>query len=119
MLSSDGTFHLFDGTRKVLQLDNTGTLYGRRVIVDQTTWPDFVFEKSYTLPTLKATEHYIQENGHLPDVPSAAEVTKNGLDVGEMNKILLQKVEELTLHLIAQEKELIQLKKKLSDLEEK
>ena len=94
-------------------MDNAGTLYSRRVLVNLDTWPDYVFEKNYTLPTLKAIEHYIQENGHLPNVPSAAEVTQNGLDLGEMNKILLQKVEELTLHLIDQDKRIAELEKAL------
>lgn len=81
-----------------------GTIGARRVKVTQSTWADFVFEPDYQLPSLSELETYIKTNKHLPDVPSAAEVTKDGLDVGEMNKILLQKIEELTLHLIELEK---------------
>jgi hypothetical protein len=55
---------------------------------------------------LTEVENYIKANKHLPDVPSAKEVEKEGLDVGEMNKRLLQKVEELTLYLIEQQKQL-------------
>lgn len=70
------------------------------VKVTQQGWADFVFEPDYKLPSLLEIEQYIKHNKHLPDVPSANDVARDGQDVGEMNKILLQKVEELTLHLI-------------------
>jgi len=70
----------------------------------QATWPDYVFTKSYELPTLQETEKHIKEIGHLPGIPSAAEVKANGIDLGEMNAKLLQKIDELTLHLIEQNK---------------
>ncbi|PWV56449.1 hypothetical protein [Chitinophaga sp. S165] len=95
------------GTRNVgtSKLAVEGTIAARRVKVTQAaTWPDFVFEPEYKLPSLSELDAYIKENKHLPDVPSAKEVAKEGLDLGEMNRILLQKVEELTLHLIEQEK---------------
>ena len=76
------------------------------------TWPDFVFNKQYLLPTLKETEAHIKEKGHLPGIPSAADVKANGIDLGEMNAKLLQKIEELTLHLIEMKKENEQFKKK-------
>ena len=71
----------------------------------QVTWPDFVFSRSYRLPTLSETEAYFKEKGHLPGIPSAADVKANGIDLGEMNAKLLQKIEELTLHLIEQDKQ--------------
>ncbi|PWV56444.1 hypothetical protein [Chitinophaga sp. S165] len=84
-----------------------GTIAARRIKVTQAgSWPDFVFEQEYKLPSLSKVEAYIKANKHLPDVPSAAEVKKDGQDVGEMNRILLQKIEELTLHLIEQEKKI-------------
>jgi hypothetical protein len=89
-----------------------GMIGARRVKVDQETWADFVFEPEYKLPSLTELERYIKINKHLPDVPSAAEVAKEKLDLGEMNKILLQKIEELTLHLI-------ELEKKMNTLENK
>ncbi|ACU03284.1 hypothetical protein [Pedobacter heparinus] len=70
----------------------------------QGSWPDYVFTKDYPLPTLQQTEQHIKEKGHLPGIPSAEEVKANGIDLGEMNAKLLQKIEELTLHLIAQNK---------------
>lgn len=72
-------------------------------------WPDYVFAPTYDLMSLKATEEYIEENSHLPGVPSAAEVTKEGIDLAEMNAILLKKVEELTLHMIELQKQVNQL----------
>jgi hypothetical protein len=71
----------------------------------QVNWPDYVFFDEYKLPSLLEVERYIKANKHLPDVPSAAEVKENGLSLGEMNAILLKKVEELTLHLIEIEKQ--------------
>jgi hypothetical protein len=96
-----------------------GTIGARRLKVTQGTWADFVFEPDYQLPPLQELETYIKTNKHLPDVPSAAEVAKDGLDVGEMNKILLQKIEELTLHLIEQEKEMNKLKERIKIVESK
>ena len=62
------------------------------------------------LVPLTETEAYIREQGHLPDVPSATEVEEEGLSLGEMNKVLLQKVEELTLHVIELQKQIDELK---------
>jgi hypothetical protein len=78
-----------------------------------TTWPDYVFAKDYRLPSLTEVEKYIQENNHLENVPSAKEIEKNGHSLGEMDKILLKKVEELTLYVIQQQKEIEELKKKI------
>ncbi|WP_303318597.1 hypothetical protein Q4Q34_04620 [Flavivirga abyssicola] len=69
-------------------------------------WADFVFEKNYKLPTLKEVEEHIKENGHLKDIPSAKEVIKDGFFLGDMDSKLLQKIEELTLYTIEQQKEL-------------
>jgi len=79
-------------------------------------WPDYVFTKDYSLPTLKEVENHIKEKGHLPNIPSAKEVEANkGIELGEMNRKLLEKVEELTLYTIQQEK---QLKKQSEELNE-
>jgi hypothetical protein len=68
-------------------------------------WPDYVFKKDYILPSLTDVKTYIDQNHHLPEIPSEADVTKDGLNLGEMNKLLLKKVEELTLYLIEKDKE--------------
>ena len=68
-------------------------------------WPDYVFNKDYKLLPLREVSNYINKNHHLPDMPGAAEVALKGIDLGEMNKLLTLKVEELTLHLIEKDKE--------------
>lgn len=98
------------------KLDVNGTIHSRAVKVDLNGWSDYVFAKSYKLPTLKFVETFIAQNKHLPDVPSAAEVVKDGLDVGEMNKLLMKKVEELTLYLIQQQKEIKDLEIKVNKI---
>lgn len=77
-------------------------------------WADFVFENSYNLPTLKEVEQHIKDKGHLKDIPSASEVKENGIFLGEMDSKLLQKIEELTLYTIEQQKEIEILKKENS-----
>jgi len=74
-------------------------------------WPDFVFTKEYGLMDLNQVENYINENSHLPNVPSANEVKEKGINLGEMDAILLQKIEELTLYVIDLKKEIDTLKK--------
>lgn len=77
-----------------------GNIKAKEIKVEIANWPDYVFTNSYKLPTLRDTEKYINEKGHLPGIPSAGEVEKNGVELGDMNKKLLQKIEELTLYLI-------------------
>jgi hypothetical protein len=77
-------------------------------------WADYVFEPSFKLRTLKDVERYIKVNKHLPDVPSTAEVTKDGIDIAQTQAILLQKVEELTLYVIQQQKQIEKLKKQIA-----
>lgn len=63
-------------------------------------WPDYVFKPFYSLPSLTKIKTYIDKNGHLPETPSENEIAQNGIELGEMNKLLMKKVEELTLYLI-------------------
>ncbi len=79
-------------------------------------WSDFVFFDDYKLPSLQEVENHIKENGHLIDIPSAQEVEKNGIFLGEMDSKLLQKIEELTLYTIQQQKEIENLKKENKEL---
>lgn len=99
-------------TPNTYKLAVEGTLGARRIkVTSQPNWADFVFHPDYKLPALTDVEQFIQQNGHLPEIPTAAEVNENGVDVGEMNKLLLQKVEEMTLYLIQQQKEINELKR--------
>jgi hypothetical protein len=77
-------------------------------------WPDYVFNTHYQLRSLSDVDQYIQTNNHLPEMPSAKEVAENGINLGEMNALLVKKVEELTLYLISLEKEVNQLKAKVA-----
>ncbi|MNK32676.1 hypothetical protein D3C87_511400 [compost metagenome] len=77
-----------------------GKIRGHEVRVETANWPDYVFKKDYKLPSLAETEKFIESNGHLPDVPKAEEIEADGVSLGEMNKILLKKIEEMTLQLI-------------------
>ncbi|MHC0446344.1 hypothetical protein ACWA1F_13120 [Flavobacterium sp. 3-218] len=86
------------------KLDVNGTIHSKEVKVDMIGWPDFVFKKEYNLPTLEEVEKHIAKKGHLENIPSEEEVLKNGINLGEMNAKLLQKIEELTLYAIEQDK---------------
>ena len=79
-------------------------------------WSDKVFEKEYKLLKINTLEKYIQANGHLPNVPSASEVVKEGVGMDVMLSKLLEKVEELTLYTIQQQKEIDGLKKMVKNL---
>jgi len=85
------------------------------VVKEYVNWPDYVFENNYKLAELTEVEAYVKEKKHLPGVPSANEVKDNGVALGEMNKILLLKIEELTLHMIQQQKEIDALKQQINN----
>ena len=79
-------------------------------------WFDHVFNKDYSLMPLNELTKYIEQNKHLPDVPTTTEVKQNGVDLAETQVILLQKIEELTLYLIDQNKKLNKLERKIKIL---
>jgi len=78
-------------------------------------WADYVFADDYQLMPLSKVAEYVKANNHLPDVPSAEEVKKEGIDMATMDSKLLQKIEELTLYVIAQDKRIDELQKKLDE----
>lgn len=88
-----------------------------KVKVDnRSAWPDYVFNSSYDLMPLSEVETFINENSHLPQVPSEAEINENGIDLAQMDATLLKKIEELTLYTIEQEKQIELLTKELKSL---
>jgi hypothetical protein len=93
-----------------------GTIGAEEVIVSS-TGADYVFEPVYRLAPLSEVDRYINENGHLPDIPSADEMRQKGLGVGDMQAKLLAKIEELTLHMIQAEKENRELRERIVRLE--
>lgn len=105
-----GTTSFLDGS-DTYRLSVEGKVRAHSIKV-YTDWADFIFEKDYQLLSLNEVEEYINENGHLKDIPSAKDVEKNGIELGEMNKLLLQKIEELTLYIIKLNKEVQILKAK-------
>lgn len=82
-----------------------GSVWTREIVVQLTDpWPDYVFEERYQLQSLTQVEKFIKENNHLPEVPSASEISKSGVNLAEMDALLLKKIEELTLYTIGQQK---------------
>nr|WP_298793780.1 fibronectin type III domain-containing protein [uncultured Allomuricauda sp.] len=90
-----------------------GNIRTRKIRVDQDTWPDYVFKKGYELPSLEEIHKHIKEKGHLPNIPSATEVKANGIELGEMNKLLLEKIEQIMLHMIEQKNQIENLQKQI------
>ena len=108
---------VFDKTldQNIAALTSDGKWWCQGIVVRHVPfWGDFVFEPQYNLMPLNEVEHFIEENHHLPELPSASEIKKNGLEVEEMLRLLTIKIEELTLHAIEQEKEIEALKTQLN-----
>ena len=103
-----GTYHL----------EVNGSIHAKEVVIDVTNWADYVFGNNYNLKPLNEVESFIKENNHLPEIPTAKEVEEEGIDLGEMNMLLLKKVEELTLYLIEQDRKNLSQEVKLRILEE-
>lgn len=100
-------------------LEVKGTIMSDGLKLNIGSFPDYVFADNYDLMPLDKVEAYIKANKHLPNMPSEAQVVKNGMDVGQINTILVEKVEELTLYTIALKKELEKMKKELKALSNK
>ncbi|AXT61643.1 hypothetical protein D1816_15210 [Aquimarina sp. AD10] len=123
-LRGNGVHSSFDGAVGIgvtnpgaWKLAVNGKIRAKEISIE-TGWADFVFDKDYDLPTLKEVENHIKKNGHLKDIPSAKEVAKNGVFLGEMNTKLLQKIEELTLYTIQQQKEINNQQREIQDQEQ-
>ena len=86
------------------------------IIVEPISGADYVFDRNYKLRPLTDIDSYIQQNGHLPEIPSAAEMQQNGVNMPELQMQLLQKIEELTLYMIEQEKRIQELSVELEKL---
>lgn len=110
------------GTDKIVagtKLTVGGKIAAREIKVSADAGADFVFNKDYELPSLKEVEKYISENKHLPQVPSASEMITNGIELGKMNILLLQKIEELTLYMIRKDKEIDVLRNEIHEMKKK
>ena len=98
-----------------------GQIHAQEVKVDLNgaVAPDYVFEKDYALPSLESVKTYIDQNKHLPEVPSAKEMEANGINLSEMNMLLLKKVEELTLYVIEQQTQMKMMQSEINQLRDK
>jgi hypothetical protein len=109
ILSEDGNGNVGIGTTSTQGYKlavNGDAIFTKVKVKSYSTWPDYVFTPTYKLPSLNEVEALIIQYKHLPDVPSAQEVEKNGLDLGENQAVLLKKIEELTLYVIQLQKEI-------------
>jgi hypothetical protein len=84
-----------------------------------TSWADYVFDKDYKLRSLTDLDNFIKTNKHLPDIPTTTEVTENGVDLAQTQVLLLQKIEELTLYVIEQNKKIARMERKMKILSRK
>lgn len=101
-------------TNPLYKLDVRGTIRADEIIVNQVSGADFVFDKSYILRPLSEVKEYVQQNQHLPEIPSAEEMQEKGVNINELQMQLLQKVEELTLYILQQEQRIQELEKQLN-----
>lgn len=105
-INSDGGVGIGTQTTGLHKLAVDGSIGAREIVIEANAWPDYVFDENYDLKSLEEVKTYVQDNGHLPEVPSTQEVEKEGVALGHMNELLLQKIEELTLYLIDQNEQL-------------
>lgn len=120
MVKADGSIGIGTIDTKGYKLAVNGSAIFTKVKVKSySAWPDFVFHEDYRLQPLPQLEQFIKTNKHLPEMPSAEEVEKEGQDLAEINRKLLQKVEELTLYIIAQNKKNEELEMRLKKVEGK
>ena len=117
--NSAGNVGIGTTTPGTYRLAVNGTIHAKEVIVDLSNWSDYVFAADYKLAPLSEVEAHIKAVGHLPDVPSAQEVAEKGISLGEMQSRLLSKIEELTLHIITQEKQIRALQHEIAQLKVK
>jgi hypothetical protein len=117
-LGTNGMLSLSNGLQKTFVVEASGITRARKVIVDTQTWADYVFDENYSLMPLSEVESFLKANKHLPAIPSEKAMKDEGIDLAEMNVKMMEKIEELTLYLIQQNKELEQVKAELETLKQ-
>ena len=110
---SNDVISFYNGEDQEMVRIQDGIIQTNEVRLNMTSFPDYVFAKDYELMTLNKVKEYIQKNKHLPNMPSEKEVVTNGMNVSQINTILVEKVEELTLYTINQEEQLQSQKQKI------
>jgi hypothetical protein len=120
MVKANGSLGIGTADTKGYKLAVNGSgLFTKVVVKSYANWPDYVFKPDYQLPSLTEVAQYVTKHEHLPGIPSAAEVEKEGIDIGDMNKKLLQKIEEQMLYMIEMNNQIMLLKKEVQVLKEK
>jgi len=98
-----------DNVEANFQVTGAGDVYARKYITTLFPFPDYVFQPDYKLKTFAELRSFINTNKHLPNMPTATEVEENGADIGEINRLLVEKVEELTLYVLQLEERLAEI----------
>ncbi|WP_373518413.1 LamG-like jellyroll fold domain-containing protein [Pricia sp.] len=114
----DGNVGIGTAPQMAYRLAVDGSVHTQEVRIDLNDWPDYVFLPGYNLPSLQVIKERIESKGHLINVPSAEEVQLNGVELAAMSRILLEKIEELTLYVIKQHKEQKELEQEILELEQ-
>ncbi|MGZ4036342.1 MAG: hypothetical protein ACXVPQ_00850 [Bacteroidia bacterium] len=116
----DGTVSIGDYYNTAYKLTVNGTaLFTEAYVMLKSAWPDYVFKNDYKLMPLEKLEAYVKANHHLPSVPSESNIAEKGLNLGEVSKVQMEKIEELTLYIIELKKEVDALKKEVSERSKK
>ena len=108
-IGTDLIVNTYNGVANYYMLSVGGSIRAKEIVVE-TGWADYVFDKKYKLLTLDSLENYIQVNKHLPNIPAAAEVEKNGISLGEMQVKQMEKIEEVSIYLIEMNRQLKELR---------
>lgn len=117
-LGTDGMLSIHNGTRETFRVEANGITRARKIKVDADVWADYVFDENYQLMPLSEVERFLKEHKHLPSVPSEKVIKAEGIDLAEMQVKMMEKIEELTLYLIRQNKELEQVKAELETIKQ-
>ena len=115
-IGTDLTNNVYNNIINYYKLSVNGSIRAKELVVE-TGWSDFVFERNYKLLSLVELEKYINKYKHLPNIPTAKEINENGLKIAETQTQMMQKIEELTLYIIEQDKKLTELQEKIAAIE--
>lgn len=117
-VGTNGMFSISNGVQKTFVVEASGLTRARKIKVDADVWADYVFEDNYVLMPLSEVESFLKQHKHLPSIPSEKVMIEEGIDLAEMNVKMMEKIEELTLYLIEQNKELEKVKAELETIKQ-
>jgi hypothetical protein len=117
-LGTNGMLSLRNNSIETFRVEANGMVRARKIKVDSETWADYVFDENYKLLPLNELELFLKQNKHLPSIPSEQQIKEEGIDITEMNVKMMEKIEELTLYLIQQNKEIEKLKAEIQRMQQ-